>query len=385
MSNNMQDRTVSTLRSEGLTFGEHYVKLGDVLCRKTKDYNEKAGAGSRNNLLSTALEWSNSTFFPSGRFWLSFCAKVGISPSVFNLFTHEEVFNRCRDRNKVSESGNIRIVEEKKSKDLLAISDPSKGIIHWENAYKIVEEKKGTGVYYNEGVVSSLHRLQNDTPVRVGIEDYEPRIQVMIPIDGYGSPTVYLALVRKANNAVIVAMGKAFKSTVKVSKKKKADPIEFSLERMFDSFSNDEGFDALIRRMDAARHAPLSVREFHEIQKILSNLPRDIRAQNEIDRMIRPEVRFFNRLAGDLHLKYGLAHLQEMTEKQMGLLETDISVYEAFNFISELTTHHLDYQNNSEANVAGKLQSWIGRVLARAYDLEGTISQPKKSYLDRYL
>lgn len=382
---NMQDRTVATLRAEGITFGEHYVKLNDMLCRRTTDYNDKAGAGSRNNLLSTALEWNNDTFFPSGRFWVSFCAKVGISPSVFNLFDHEEVFNRCRSRNKISESGNIRIVEEKKNKELLAISDPTKGVIHWDNAYKIVEEKKGNGVFYNQGVISSLHKLQNDIPINIGIEDYEPRIQVMIPIDGYGSPTVYLALVRKASNAVIVAMGKAFKSTVRVSKKKKTDPIEFSLERMFDSFSNDEGFDAFVRRMDAARHAPLSVREFQEIQKIMSRLPKDTRATNEIDRIIRPEVRFFNRLAGDLHLKYGLAHLQEMTEKQMGLLETDITVYEAFNFISELTTHHLDYQNAAEATVAGYLQSWIGKVLARSYDLEATIDSPKNHYSDYYL
>ena len=37
---------------------------------------------------------------------------------------------------------------------------------------------------------------------------------------------------------------------------------EFSLERMFDSFSNDEGFDALIRRLATARASMLSVREF---------------------------------------------------------------------------------------------------------------------------
>lgn len=385
----LESLTVGTLLGSGLEFREHYVNLREMVARPTDQYKEQYGAGSRKNLLSTAIEFGGRTFFPSDRFWTSFCAKVGVGTNIFNLFNHEEVFNRCVQKNMVSDSGNVRIMEDVRSNRLLAVSDPAKPIPNWKNVMQLVDKKDGIGVVYNDGVITSIHSMPNAVPMLIGSEDYKQRFAVQIPVDAYGSPSVYLALLRQVCTNQIIAMGKCFKTQVKMGKKGKRgfeDDVEFTLERMFDSFSNDEGFDALVKRMDAARKSKLSVREFNEVQETLCKLKHS-QDDLEVTLQARPEVRVFNALAGDLHTKYGLAHLKEMTDRQMGLLETNLTVYEAFNYISEVTSHRINYANPQEAAVAAELHAWAGRAMSSPFDLEGTVptEDVKSEFKDRYL
>lgn len=386
----IKDQNIQSLRDDGIRFKEHYVNLGKMIARPTDNYKAEHGAGSTKNLLNTAIEFNDNIYFPTARFWTSLCAKVGVSPSVFNLFDHSEVFDRCVALDKVSATGRIRVVEDVKHKTLLAISDPAKEIIHWDNAMNLLAAKDARGVSYDgSGVITSTHALPNEVPFMIGGEKFGQRITVRTPIDGYGSPSIYLALLRAVCANGLVAMCKAFKTVVKTGKKArggKHDPIEFALERMFDSFSNDEGFDALARRIEAARSAKMSVREFHNAQKILCSLKNNDPNAVGIDKLIRPEVRLFSRHAGDLHSKYGLAHLQEMTDRQMGLLPTDMSLYEAFNFLTEVATHKLNLKDKVEASTATRIQGWIGQKLTRSFDLEGTVDAEDipDSYRDLY-
>jgi hypothetical protein len=379
-TDSIKSANIQSLRDDGIMFKEHYVDLSKMTARQTEGYKKEHGAGSSNNLLKTAIEFNDDVYFPTTRFWVSLCAKAGISPSVFNLFTHEEVFKRCVNLDKISGTGRVRIVEDVRNNSLLAITDPSKSIMHWDNVMKILESKGAVGTFYDgSGIITSTHVLQNEVPILIGHEDFKQRICVRTPIDGYGSPAVYLSLLREVCANGMVAMAKAFKTVVKTGKKSRSnknDPVEFSLERMFDSYSNDEGFDALIRRIDFARRSKMSVREFHNAQKILCNLKvRDPSDKEGLDKLIRPEARIFSRLAGDLHVKYGLAHLQEMTDRQMGLLETDLTMYEGFNFLSEIASHVLDMKDKTEALISTKIQAWIGGKLTKSYDLEGTVDE----------
>lgn len=371
----MQQRRVPDLLKE-VDFKEHYVHLSDMVARPTDKYKNNQGRGSTKNLLNTAIEFNGGTYFPSQRFWNSFCAKVGVGTNVFNLFTHDEVYNRVVRENKFSATGNVRILEDTKTNNLLAITDPAKPIINWQNLLNLINQKDGYDVAYNNGIVTSMHSLSTDLPVKVGGEDFNQRIAVHTPIDGYGSPSVYLALLRQVCANGMVAMSKAFKTTVNIGKKDSSSDIEYSLERMFDSFSNDEGFDALIRRLDAARRAKLSVREFENAQRIIASIPCKDRKEDG-DLKISPELRRFSNMAGSLHAKYGLSHLQQMTEKQMSLLETDMSIYEAINFITEVTTHRLNMSNSKHGNIAMKLNGWVGSLISRPFDLEGTIDEDK--------
>ena len=224
---------------------------------------------------------------------------------------------------------------------------------------------------YDDGVITSMHSLANDLDVKIGSEDHKQRISVHIPIDGYGAPAVYLALLREVCSNGMVAMSKAFKTQINIGKKDTSTDIEYSMERMFDSFSNDEGFDALIRRMDAARASKLSVREFEGARRFLSRIvpPKD---ENNPLR-ISPELRQFGTMAGSVQTRYGLSHLQQMTEKQLSLLETDMTVYEAINYLTEVTTHRLNPANRTHNDINIKIQGWIGSLIGKQYDLENTI------------
>lgn len=375
---------IKELVESGIDFKEHYLHLTDMKARPTSKYDARQGGGSSKNLLNTAIEIGNETYFPSQRFWNSFCSTVGVGTNIFNLFSQEEVFNRVVNEDKFSASGNVRVIEDVKEKRLLAITNPAKPMIDWRSLSNLIDRKKGYDVRYNDGIITSMHSLGNDLPVKIGTEDHRQRIAVQVPVDGYGTPSVYLALLRLVCDNGMVAMSKAFKTTVNIGKKDKSNDVEFSLERMFDSFSNDEGFDALIRRLDVARQSFLSVREFEQASRFLARItpPRD--SENRLK--ISEEHRKFNTMAGSLHSKYGLSHLQQMSDKQMSLLETDMTVYEAINYLTEVTTHRLNAQNSRHTDIATSINGWVGSLISRPFDLEGTIdsSDTQHEFQDRY-
>ena len=390
-----QQNRVKDLLKLGIDFKEHYINLADMKAVKGDGYKKEMGAGSKRNLRNTKIEFKGSQFSPSDRFWLSFCAIVGIAPSVLNLFDHDEVFDRVISQNKISANGNIRVIEDVKNKQLLAMTSPEKATAHWESVLELIDDKDGYDVNYNDGIISSMHSLRADLPVKVGGEDFRQRIAVHTPIDGYGMPSVYLALLRQVCSNGMIAMSKAFKTSIKVGKKRgkdQDDNVEFALERMFDSFSNDEGFDALIKRLDAARASKLSVREFYQVSEILSSLNYKSRREtsDKSDKAslldISQELRSWHNLGGNLHSRYGLVHLKEMTEKQMSLLETDLTVYEAVNFITEVTSHRLNPMVSKDINTSNRLHGWVGTAIARPYDLEGTLtgSEVKGEFQDLY-
>jgi len=372
-----EQRNVKTLLNSGVRFKEHFLNLAEMKAVKTDEFKKDMSLGSKRNLLrGTAIEFNNDRFYPSERFWLSFCAKVGVGTNIFNLYDHDEVFDRVIDRNKISLSGNVRVIEDCKENKLLAISSPGKAVADWQSVLNLIDQKDGYDVKYHNGIITSIHSLQADLPVKIGNEDFCQRIAVNTPIDGYGLPSVYLALLRQVCSNGMIAMAKAFKTTVKMGKKRKNnhdDTVEFALERMFDSFSNDEGFDALIRRINAARSSRLSVREFYQISQILGSLrSRQAKEEKKLSD-VSPELRKWSSLGGNLHVKYGLAHLKEMTDKQMSLLETDMTVYEAVNFITEVTSHRLHPRVTKDNTVAKRLHGWVGTAISRSYDLEGTL------------
>ena len=381
----METHKVEDLLESGVRFKEHYVHLNDLKARRTKDYKDNRSAGNSSNLCKgTAIEFDGGTYFPSQRFWNSFCSKVGMGTNIFNLFDHSEVLSRVVERNKFSNTGNVRIIEDCKNNELLAITDPTKPVVNWRSVLSLIERKGGYDVQYGNGIITSMHSLSSDLDVKVGGEDHKQRISVHTPIDGYGSPAVYLALLRQVCSNGMVAMSKAFKTSINIGKKDTSTDIEFSLERMFDSFSNDEGFDALIRRLDAARASKLSVREFEHAQRFMARLvpPKD--EDNPL--RISQELRKFSNMAGSLHLKYGLSHLQQMTDKQMSLLETDMTVYEAINYLTEVTTHRLDSENSTHNDINRSVQGWVGSLISKPYDLENTIDpcDVKSEFRDLY-
>jgi len=380
----MKENRVSDLLKSGVRFKEHFLHLEDMIARPTAKYDKKYGRGSKKNLANTAIEFNGGTFFPSQRFWTSFCAKVGVGTNIFNLFSQAEVLNRTVMNSHFSESGNVRVIEDCQSHQLLAITEPTKPVVDWASVLKLVDRKGGYDVRYKDGIISAMHSLESDLDVKVGAEDFKQRISVHIPIDGYGAPAVYLALMRQVCSNGMVAMSKAFKTSINVGKKDSSCDVEFALERMYDSYSNDEGFDALIRRLETARRSKLSVREFEHAQRFLARIPAP---KDDISPLkISKELRKFSNMAGNLHSKYGLASLQQMSDKQMSLLETDMTVYEAVNFMTEVTSHRLDPRRKIDNTVIEGIQGWVGSLVSKSYDLENVIdlSDAKSEFTELY-
>ena len=180
------ENRVSDLLDSGVSFNEHFVNLRDMKCIPTKNYKKERGAGSKKNLESVKIEFNGKECFPSNRFWLSFCAKVGVAPSIFNLYDHDEVFDRVIKRGKISISGDIRVVEDVKNNRLLAMSDPAKSVADWRSVLKLVDKKGGEVKEFaeiKEEIVSGLTMLKQQQALMDKIEELFKSADIEIRIE----------------------------------------------------------------------------------------------------------------------------------------------------------------------------------------------------------
>lgn len=369
----LRRQEVPDINKLGYEFDEHMVEIADLQVEMTDDYNDLKSPGHRDNLNATHLILPNGDDVPtSSRFWTSLAAKAGFSSNIFSLFDHEEVFSRIKDRGKLSST--VRIVEQKQNgrRKLLSVSDPKKSFCRFEDMKDLLKDRDGSDIQYADGILRSSHSTPNDHILDVADEEYRPRIHVEIPIDGYGNVNTYLGLLRVVCTNGSVAMSKAFKTQLK--QQKNDNSMEDALHRMFDSYSNDEGMDALIQRMTAARHSALSVNEaltfYKDLIPMLSvfqdNAERTKESMNAAD-TIRQR---FGLLIGDLHSKYGQSNLESMSARQRKSLPADCRVYDMFQFITELTSHVFTRGKEEDTMKAKKLHGLVGSMISKEYDFE---------------
>lgn len=75
---------------------------------------------------------------------------------------------------------------------------------------------------------------------------------------------------------------------------------------------------------------------------------------------------------------YGVANVNVLSDKKQRLLPAKCRVYDLINFASEIATHKAD------AKVAHKFHSFIGDMLTKEFDLEGTATK-RKDFADFFL
>jgi len=370
-------------------FQQHIINLDEVKVVKSTDYSDRKSAGSRTNLRATQLLLpSGETKLTSDRFWTSLASKAGFSTNIFDLFTHEEVFDRIKERKKLGENSTIRFVEHVTNNELLAVSAPDKACVHYNTALELIKRYNGEDVRYAEGMIYSIHDLPNGAVRFIKDEEFLPKIYVEIPIDGYGNVNTYITLMRTKCSNGMVAMTKAFKSTVNLGSAD-SDYVS-SIERMFSSFSNDEGYDALSQRLQIAMESTLSVEEFMKIYRVIapSIAVETANAERTTGAFTTSELirKKFQALAGDLHKMYGVVNLDALSSKQRSILQTKCTVFDAFNFLTELATHILTRARTEDAKNSKKIYALIGDMLAGSYDLEGVPPEGKstKDFPDFY-
>ncbi len=343
--------------------------------------------------------------YGSGRFWNSACARFGFGKNIFKLFSEEEVFDRIAyqvQNNKISGTGHIRVgiqTDAKGHKTALAVSNPTKGYLSFDEALDVVEASGCTDVSYFDGTISSNHTPRVENKFEVLGDGFETRFNMDAPIDGYGLPSIYLGLLREVCSNGMIGMAKAFRTNLAVGKGE--DSVTFVMERALDGFNDDEGYASLRQRVESSGKSWASIGEAMKLYDLLTEVSALKHAQcnlsnltgtdlarlhakgttidmvlaDEVDEArigYRPVIEAFHEMTGDIIRTYGIANMDAFSAKKQRILPVDATVYQLVNFATEVRTHIL---NDNDVYLQRKFDAYVGNLFCDEYDLEGTVDR----------
>jgi len=203
-------------------------------------------------------------------------------------------------------------------------------------------------------------------------DDFRSKYVIDTPIDGFGRPAVYLAMLRLICSNGAIAVTPVFRSELNCGKGIKG--ATFALERAIEGFNNEDGFSALRQRIESASRSWASVAEAQKLCKaaekliLAGELGKDAgkTKRNGLPAADCPVMGSFHKMTGDVGRLYGLSNVDTLSVKRQRTLPTACRVYDLINFASELATHRAGETG------ARHLQSYIGDLVSGEYDLEGT-------------
>ena len=328
------------------------------------------------------------------RFWTSLFSRYGFNKSFFRYFEYTEVFDRISE---VETNDRMRVcIERRKDSNgtqinsLMAVSNPLKPLVVYDELVDILGRYGGESVNYSNGIVESTH-IPHTGRNRFDIlgDIHENRFVMQTPIDGYGTPNMYLSLFRHACDNGVVGLSKTFRSQLGLGKG--TDDVSPSLIRALDGFNNDDGYAALRQRLTSAGSSWLSVFESQQLYKLLIKLhsellikqhksivPRAVSISQHLEDSnllaaehvaAGPVIRSFHKMTGDPSESYGLANLDSLSAKRQRTLPVACTVYDAIVFATEVATHY------AKAAGSRKLQEWVGGIVSEEYDMENTKDQ----------
>jgi len=193
------------------------------------------------------------------RFGTSLCAIYGFSPTIYQYFDPCELVQRITERR--PDDSRVRIAEEVDGdhRVCLAVSRPTRPFLSAYSTQVLLEKLGGEQMAYQNGCITSWHKpaVGGDSIFTIGVDDFENRFTMETPIDGYGSPSAYLAMINESTGAGWVGLSKAFRSQVQLGNKTDGDHFT-TLERFIDSFNNEEGYIVMRQRFESALTSPAS-------------------------------------------------------------------------------------------------------------------------------
>lgn len=327
---------------------------------------------------------------PTDRFWVSLYSRYGFNSAFFKYFSHAEVFTRISE---VESNDRMRLCierDETGAGTLLGVSNPSKPIVVYDEIMELLGRYNGESIAYTNGIVESTHApRQGANSFKCGDFDFVNRFMMATPIDGYGAPNIYLALLNLATEAGVVGYAKAFRAALALGKAD--DDVTPSLTRALDGFNNDEGYAAIRQRLESSLMSWSSVYEADSLYKLLVkchgksliddkggvtsakavklrqllNAPVDGKVEN--DGGIGSQLLIaYHRCTGDINRLYGVANLEALSAKRQRTLPVRCTVFDLMMLATEIAAH---YANPTGARM---LQAWVGNLLAGEFDMEGT-------------
>lgn len=304
-----------------------------------------------------ALAVDGQELTPTPRFWRSFFTRFGLTENVFRYFEPNEVFERVASRNgDQSLRYCVETGDDGKNGLLLGVTSLDRPVIPYETLVGLVERNGATAVTYRDGLVTSTHHPRaRGRSFAIGGDQFQDCYVLETPIDGFGSPRLFLSLLRLVCSNGAVGYTRAFRSDIPAGK-----DLDHCIDRALTSFDSAEGYVALRQRFESAQRSFASVRECLGLSRLLDRL-------DQSDALTAPGLpSAFRKLAGNLVELYGLANLEALSDKRRRVLPARCRVYDLLNFASEVATHH------ATPTAAWQLQAWLGGQLGDEYDLEGT-------------
>lgn len=306
------------------------------------------------------------------RFLKSLAARFHVGEAFFKYFQPDEVFERLQQ---VHPRTRVRLTVDRNR--ALAMSNPTKGIVHPEDLVRLLHDQEGrvTKVEYHRGVVTSTHEM-DDAPWSVGGDAFKQTFTMETPIDGLGLPSVYLSLIRQICTNGMVGYAPAFRTTISIGKDDGDNPI-LPLSRAMECFSNDEGFDALRQRLETSLNSEASV---YEVRMLAKAIHTDLAGRRSDILRSADVFTALTDLTGDVALKYAVATEEAISRKKQSQLAMDCTVYDLLNFATEVTSHYGDLLTTG----ATKTIAWVGQCLADAggYDLENSLDTATPDWAD---
>lgn len=285
------------------------------------------------------------------RFWTSAQRRLGISPSIFRLFSPEEVFSRCTE---VDGGKEFTAAIERREGGLPRLLGLSlKDAIHVEDAERIIRQNGGDPVYSDGKVVSTITPRSGNRAFTIGGDTFKNRYQIEIPVDGLGSAQTFLGMIRLICSNGMVGMTPAFRTIIASS----ADQQAFTIDRFLGTFDNATGYDVIQSRLRQSQVSWASFREVHKLKTLLAS----IGAANDIS------LAAVNRVAGTSAEMFGVFSGGDISNRRMALLPSKATVYDLINIATEVSSHH-----TKDEVQRGRIHAWVGETLAAEYDLEGT-------------
>lgn len=352
------------------------------------------GRNGITKMVPTGLNVEGQEMEVSSRFWDSIMSRYGFSASIFKYFDYKEVFERIAT---VSNRDTIRLCIESKEGSAgeklraLAASNPAAAIVNYREGFELFKDYNADSIQYNDGIISTMHtpRVMDASPINGDI--FHNKFNINTPIDGYGTPNIYLAMLRQVCSNGLVAMSPSFKTSIAFGKKD--DNFRHQLIRVVEGFNSDEGYAAIRQRIASANDSPASVYEVNSLYKMISKSIFDasqvVEANTDITNIgvwenskdVRADVmKKFLTMTGDIALMYGLTNTDALSEKRQRTLNAKCTVYDLINFATEVATHHIPAEGRK------KIDGWVGTLITKEYDLEGTKKAIDKSITtDLYL
>ena len=312
---------------------------------------------------TTLVRLGGEPLLPTPRFWQSTFKLLGIGEGTFAYFDHAEVFERVVERSAGKGGGRVRVAVERAGEGqasrpprLAGVSDPKKPYVPFDLACELATRHDGGRLSYADGILTSDHTPRSGMEgFNLGPDSFANRFVFETPVDGVGSPRVFLSLLRTVCTNGMVAYARAFRSDLRVGME-----AEATLDRALGHFDHDAGFSALRQRFEMAQKSWASVAEVLKLERVLR------RCGSHLTCGVPRAIERVRLAGGDLHSLYGLANLDGLSARRQRLLPAKCRAYDLLNVASEIATHHAD------ATARRLLDGYVGDLVADEFDLEGT-------------